>query len=69
MVVMQRVVKPRTKKAKRALEAKEPKAIEASKKALIVQGAKASGKVQQCMKELGLLKKPDVEFFNKVSEA
>jgi hypothetical protein len=45
MVVMQRVVKPRTKRAQRALEAREPKAIEGSKKVLLVRGHKCSEKV------------------------
>jgi len=47
MGVMQRVVKPRNKRSQRALEAREPKAIESSKKVLIVRGNKCSEKVNK----------------------
>jgi len=58
MVVSSRVVKPKSKKAKRALEEREPKAIENTKTAVFVRGVKCSQSVQACMKDLNTLKKP-----------
>ena len=62
---MQRVVKPRTQRAKRALEAREPKAIENAKKALFLKGTKSSDRLRRCMRDLGALKRPNVEFYVK----
>jgi len=68
MGVLQRVVKPRTQRSKRALEEREPKAIENTKSALFVRGAKCSETVQSCMKDLCTLKKPNSQFYNKKNE-
>jgi ribosome production factor 2 len=66
--VMQRVVKPRNQKAKRALEAREPKAIENTKKALFLRGLKCSDRLQRCMKDLAALKRPHVEQYGQKND-
>lgn len=68
MTLMQRVVKPRNQRSKRALEAREPKAIENTKSALFLRGLKCSDKVLKCMKDLYLLKKPAAEFYSKKND-
>ena len=67
MGVIKRVVKPRNQKSKRALEAKEPKAIENAKSALFIRGPKSSDMVMKAMKDIHNLKKPNVapEFYGK----
>lgn len=67
MGVIQRVVKPRTKKAKRALLAKEPKTVEDAKTALFIRGPKASDTVMTALRDLHALKKPHVapEFYGR----
>lgn len=64
MGVMQRVVKPKNQKSKRALEAREPKALENNKSSLFIRGTNCSQTVLQCMKDLHSLKKPDSDFYN-----
>jgi len=68
MGVLNRVVKPKNKRVKRALEEREPKAIENTKTALFVRGAKCSDLVQKCMKDLCLLKKPESIAFNQKND-
>jgi len=68
MGVLQRVVKPKKQRSKRALEEREPKAIENTKHALFVRGVKSSDLVNKCMKDLGNLKRPYSTFFNKKNE-
>lgn len=68
MGVMQRVVKPRSQKAKRALENREPKAIENPKEALFIKGAKCPQVVQDLMRDLSTLKKPHSQFLQKKNE-
>jgi len=68
MVVMNRVVKPKNKRVKRALEDREPKAIENTKTALFVRGANCSELVQNCMKDLCVLKKPNSISFNQKND-
>ena len=46
MGVMRRVVKPKTGRSKRALEAREPKAVENTKTALVIRGRKTSEQVR-----------------------
>ena len=67
MGVIKRVVKPRNQRSKRALEAKEPKAIENAKSALFIRGPKSSDMVMKAMKDILALKKPNVapEFYGK----
>jgi len=63
MGVLQRVVKPRNQKSKKALEEREPKAIENNKGSLFIRGANCTPKVLQCMKDLQSFKKPDSDFY------
>jgi len=55
---MKRVVKPRNKAAKRALEDQEPKAIENTKETLFISGGKVGQQCQTALKDLASLKKP-----------
>ncbi|CAH2002795.1 unnamed protein product [Acanthoscelides obtectus] len=59
MSVLQRVVKPTTRKGKKVLLKKEPQLIEESKRALFLYGRKASEKVRNLVKDLYDFKKPD----------
>uniref|UniRef100_A0A2S2P572 Ribosome production factor 2 homolog n=1 Tax=Schizaphis graminum TaxID=13262 RepID=A0A2S2P572_SCHGA len=59
MAVIQRVVKPRTKRGKRILLKKEPKIVENKKHCVFIPGRKSSLQVSSCMKDLLKLKKPD----------
>jgi len=68
MGVQTRVVKPRTKRSKRALEDREPKAIENTKTAVMVRGQKCSQMVRDCMKDLVTLKKPSAVAYNQKNE-
>ena len=68
MGVLQRVVKPRNQKSKRALEDREAKLIENNKSTLIVRGTNCSATVLQCLKELHSLKKPDCEFYSQKND-
>ena len=65
---MQRVVKPKTQKAKRALENREPKAIENTKEALFLKGSKVSEVVTAVLKDLHALKKPFSEQYTKKND-
>ena len=67
MGVIKRIVKPKNQRSKRALEAKEPKAIENAKSALFIRGPKSSDMVMKAMKDIHALKKPNVapDFYGK----
>jgi len=65
MVAMQRVVKPRNKRSQRALEAREPKAVEGAKKVALVRGAKCSEKVQRVLKDIHAIKRPLSDMFGR----
>ena len=58
MSVMKRVVKPRTQRAKRALEAREPKAVEDVKRAILVRGGTCSDTVLRLLRDLHALRRP-----------
>ena len=64
MGVIQRVVKPRNQKSKRALEDREPKALENNKSSLFIRGTNCSQTLLQCMRDLHSLKKPDTDFYS-----
>ena len=64
MGVMQRVVRPKTGRSKRALEAREPKAVENTKTALVIRGKKSSDSVLSFLKDIYALKKPFVTEFH-----
>ena len=70
MGLMQRVIKPKNQKSKRALEAREPKAIENTKTVLFVRGSKASDTVVKVLKDIQALKKPHVapEFYGRKND-
>lgn len=57
-MVLNRVVKPKNQRVKRALEKREPKIFENDKTAIFVRGGHTSEVVTQFLSELSLLKKP-----------
>ncbi|KAJ8984881.1 hypothetical protein NQ317_002721 [Molorchus minor] len=59
MSVIQRVVKPTTRKGKKVLLRKEPQVIEGPKRALFFQGRKTSEKVRGVLSDLYDIKKPE----------
>lgn len=65
---MQRVVKPRNQRSKRALEDREPKALENNKGSLFIRGPNCSQIVLQCMKDLHCFKKPDTDFYSQKND-
>ncbi len=68
MGVLQRVVKPRNKKSRKALENREPKAIENNKSTLFIRGTNCTQTVLQCMKDLHQFKKPDSDFYSQKND-
>lgn len=68
MGVLQRVVKPRNQKSKKALENREPKSIENNKSSLFIRGANCSQNVLQCLRDLHSLKKPDSDFYSQKND-
>ncbi|GFN84626.1 ribosome production factor 2 homolog [Plakobranchus ocellatus] len=62
---MQRIVKPKTQRGRRALEKKEPKIFENSKNALMFKGGNTSQTVTQILKDWHTLKKPNATLFTK----
>ncbi|XP_076444882.1 ribosome production factor 2 homolog isoform X2 [Babylonia areolata] len=61
----QRIVKPKTQRAKRALEHREAKVHENDKMCMLMKGGNTSQLVTQCLKELHMLKKPLATLFKK----
>lgn len=57
-MALRRIVKPKTKRAKRALEKREPKLVENDKTTMFIKGGQVSETVSQALKDLYLLKKP-----------
>ena len=68
MGVLQRVVKPRNKRTKKALEHREPKALENNKGSLFIRGANCPQTIVQCLRELHVLKKPDSDFYSQQND-
>ncbi|KAK9298043.1 hypothetical protein QLX08_008539 [Tetragonisca angustula] len=68
MTVIQRVVKPTTHRAKRAIIKKEPKLIEDIKQTLCFKGKNTSQIVVNFMKDLYDLKKPDAQIMQKKND-
>ncbi|KXJ22791.1 ribosome production factor 2 homolog [Exaiptasia diaphana] len=60
-----KVVKAKTQRGKRAIEAKSPKAVENTKKALFIRGGRTSELVTQALKDLYALKKPNAVMFQR----
>ncbi len=67
MGLMQRVVKPRNQRSKRALDAREPKAIENDKATIFVRGQKCSETVKSCMKDFHSLKRPNAVMVRNIN--
>ncbi|XP_008211265.1 ribosome production factor 2 homolog [Nasonia vitripennis] len=65
MPVIERVIKPKTHKGKKAILSREPKIIEDTKQTLFVKGLKTTPALQQCMKDLYLLKRPEGKLLHK----
>ncbi|XP_015510666.1 ribosome production factor 2 homolog [Neodiprion pinetum] len=65
MPVIQRVVKPKTRKGKKALLSREPKIIEDAKQTLFIKGSRSSETLNSCVKDLYDLKKPDARMMQK----
>uniref|UniRef100_A0A8C5K6Y5 Ribosome production factor 2 homolog n=1 Tax=Jaculus jaculus TaxID=51337 RepID=A0A8C5K6Y5_JACJA len=61
-------VKPKTKRAKRFLEKREPKLSENIKNAMLIKGGNANATVMQVLRDMYALKKPYGEFFSKKSD-
>jgi len=57
--------KSKKKKVLRRLKKKEPKNIENCKTAMFIRGTKTNETITHLMKDLALLKKPDVFSFSK----
>jgi len=68
MAVVNRVVKPKTKRGKRALQAREPKAVENRKTALFVKGKNCSKLLTDCMKDINRLKRPATISYNRKND-
>lgn len=68
MGVLQRVVKPRNQKSKKALEEREPKAIENTKSTLFIRGPNCTQELLKCMRDLHSLKKPFSDFYSQKNE-
>ncbi|XP_066466823.1 ribosome production factor 2 homolog [Tiliqua scincoides] len=65
MEALDRVVKPKTKRAKRFLEKREPKLTENTKNAMIIKGGNASSTVTAALKDIYALKKPFAVLYKK----
>lgn len=64
-MVLQRIVKAKNQRVKRALEKKEPKVHENTKNAIFIKGGRTSETVTQALKDMCLLKKPNAVSFKK----
>jgi len=62
---MLRTVKPKNARSKRAQEAREPKEVEGPRMAIFVKGTHTGDVVNNAMKELMALKRPDAISFSK----
>lgn len=68
MPVITRIVKPVTHRGKKAILKKEPRLIEDAKQALCIKGRHTSQIVNDCMKDLYDLKKPDIQMMHKKND-
>ncbi|XP_005187490.2 ribosome production factor 2 homolog [Musca domestica] len=60
-----RIRKPKTRKGKKVLLAREPQLIEGPRNMLFLDGRKCGGDVKSCMKDMQQLKKPLVKVLNR----
>lgn len=58
MDALDKVVKPKTKKAKRFLEKREPKLTENIKNTMLIKGGNANATVTQVLRDVYALRKP-----------
>jgi len=65
---MQRIVKPKTARSKRALQKREPKLEESLKKAIFAKSSTSSANINTALSQLLLLKKPDGIPFSKANK-
>ncbi|OXB73982.1 UNVERIFIED_CONTAM: hypothetical protein H355_008841 [Colinus virginianus] len=65
MDALDRVVKPKTKRAKRFLEKREPKLTENTKNAMLIKGGNANSTVTDVLKDIYALKKPFAVLYKK----
>ncbi|KAM5164366.1 ribosome production factor 2 homolog [Mantella aurantiaca] len=65
MSALDKVVKPKTRRAKRFLEQRGPKLSENDKNTMLIKGGNASNTVTQALKDLHSLKKPSCVFYKK----
>ncbi|KAL8186378.1 UNVERIFIED_CONTAM: rRNA-binding ribosome biosynthesis protein rpf2 [Gekko kuhli] len=65
MEPLDRVVKPKTKRAKRFLENRAPKLTENTKNAMFIKGGNASSTVTDALKDIYALKKPFAVLYKK----
>ncbi|EDV92936.1 ribosome production factor 2 homolog [Drosophila grimshawi] len=63
-----RIRKPKTRKGKKVLLAREPQLIESARSMLFVDGRKCSGNVKLCMRDLQQLKKPLVKILHRKND-
>ncbi|PIK54693.1 putative ribosome production factor 2-like [Apostichopus japonicus] len=62
---MHRIVKPKNKRSKRFLDAKESQIIENTKTAMFIRGSQTSDVVNNALKEIYIMKKPNAVMFTK----
>uniref|UniRef100_UPI00398E755F ribosome production factor 2 homolog isoform X1 n=2 Tax=Pristiophorus japonicus TaxID=55135 RepID=UPI00398E755F len=65
MTQQERVVKPKTKRAKRFLEKRDPKLSENTKNAMLIKGGNTSEIVTRALKDIYSLKKPNAVLYKK----
>ncbi|XP_030374964.1 ribosome production factor 2 homolog [Scaptodrosophila lebanonensis] len=63
-----RIRKPKTRKGKKVLLAREPQLVEPARTMVFLDGRKCGGNVKQCMKDLQQLKKPLVKVLNRKND-
>ncbi|XP_069743725.1 ribosome production factor 2 homolog isoform X2 [Narcine bancroftii] len=65
MTHLDRVTKPKTKRAKRFLEKRDPKIVENTKNAMLIKGGNTSEIVTRALKDIYSLKKPNAVLYKK----
>ncbi|XP_012255041.2 ribosome production factor 2 homolog [Athalia rosae] len=68
MPVIQRVVKPKTRRGKRALLSREPQLVEDAKQTLFIKGSRTSEILNKCAKDLYDIKKPDARMMQRKND-
>ncbi|XP_030850526.1 ribosome production factor 2 homolog [Strongylocentrotus purpuratus] len=62
---MQRIVKPKNQRVKRALEKRDPKLVENTKTSLMIRGGHTSEKITALLTELHMLRKPHSQMLKR----